>query len=93
MEQEKEERNEEYKWNVFPGMTLRIMFWADSARGGDVKKFKPEMCPAGYNVIKAFTLLELELTCKVHPLFPIFSNLNAHSRLSLGAGMEHVGTW
>ena len=63
--QEKDERNEEYKWNVYPGMVLRMMFWADAARGGDPKKFKEEMCPAGYDEIKAFSLVEMELVCKV----------------------------
>jgi hypothetical protein len=64
-EQEKDERNDEYKWNVYPGMVLRMMFWADAARGGKADKFREEMCPAGHDIIKAFTLLELELTCKV----------------------------
>lgn len=62
---EKDERREDYKWKVYPGMVLRTMFWADAARGGDPKKFKDEMCPAGYDSIKAFSLIELELTCKV----------------------------
>jgi hypothetical protein len=46
-------------------MVLRMMFWADAARGGKADKFREEMCPAGHDIIKAFTLLELELTCKV----------------------------
>ena len=39
-EQEKQQRNEDYKWEIHPGMVLRIMFWADAAKGGDPKKFK-----------------------------------------------------
>ena len=54
-------------------MVLRITFWADSARGGDPKKFKAEMCPEGINEIKAFTLMELELTCKVCFFLYLFS--------------------
>lgn len=68
--QEKDERNEEYKWKVYPGMVLQTMFWADSARGGDPKKLKEEMCPAGYKEIKAFSVIEIELACKVFPAFP-----------------------
>ena len=77
---EKDERNEEYKWSVYPGMVIRMMLWPDSARGGKADKFRAEMCPEGYDVIPPFTLLELELTCKVSsapPPLPILSFFTA----------------
>jgi hypothetical protein len=49
-------------------MPLRTMFWADSARGGKLDRSDKgaSMCsaPEGVEVIKAFTLLEVELVCK-----------------------------
>jgi hypothetical protein len=42
------------------------MFWADSARGGKPSdKGKGIQCTAECDVIKAFTLMEVELVCKV----------------------------
>ncbi len=63
--QEKDERNEEYKWEVHPGMILRTMLWAEPMRGQKTDKFKEDLIAAGHAVIKAFTLMEIELTCKV----------------------------
>ncbi len=49
-------------------MPLRTMFWADSARGGKLDRSDKgtSVCsaPEGVDVIKAFTLLEVELVCK-----------------------------
>ena len=45
-------------------MKFRISFWADAARGGDPKKFREGLCPAGYDVIPAFSLLHMEMACK-----------------------------
>lgn len=46
-------------------MVIRASFWSDAARGGDPKKFRESLCPAGLDVIPAFTLMEVELVCKV----------------------------
>ncbi len=48
-------------------MVIRTMFWADSARGGKPSdKGKGIQCTAtDCDVIKAFTLMEVELVCKV----------------------------
>jgi hypothetical protein len=46
-------------------MVLRMMFWAEPMRGGKVEKFKEDLIAAGHTSIKAFTLMEVELTCKV----------------------------
>ena len=52
---------------IHPGMVIRTMFWADSARGGKPSdKGKGIQCTAtDCDVIKAFTLMEVELVCKV----------------------------
>ncbi len=50
-------------------MVIRASFWSDSARGGDVRKFREALCPAGHTKIPAFSLLEVELVCKVGALF------------------------
>jgi hypothetical protein len=51
---------------IHPGMVISTMFWADSARGGKPSdKGKGIQCTADCNVIKAFTLMEVELVCKV----------------------------
>lgn len=51
---------------IHPGMVIRTMFWADSARGGKPSdKGKGIQCTAECDVIKAFTLMEIELVCKV----------------------------
>ncbi len=53
-------------FQIHPGMVIRTMFWADSARGGKPSdKGKGIQCTADCNVIKAFTLMEVELVCKV----------------------------
>lgn len=54
---------------VHPGMVIRASFWSDAARGGDPKKFREQLCPAGMDVIPAFSVLEVELMCKVCCLF------------------------
>ena len=50
---------------VHPGMVIRASFWSDAARGGDPRKFRKELSPEGYTIIPAFSLLEVELVCKV----------------------------
>jgi hypothetical protein len=51
---------------LVPGMVIRTMFWADSARGGKpTDKGKGVTCTAECDVIKAFSLIEVELVCKV----------------------------
>ena len=53
-------------------MPLRTMFWADSARGGKLDKSdkgKGIVCSADCDVIKAFTIMEAELVCKVKSFF------------------------
>ena len=51
-------------------MVVRASFWSDSARGGDPRKFREALCPAGHTRIPAFSLLEVELVCKVYPFCP-----------------------
>lgn len=56
---------EEFKWRIVPGMSFRITMWADAARGGpDPSKFKAALCPAGHDMVQAFTPLELEIAIK-----------------------------
>ena len=51
-------------------MILRASFWADASRGGpDIKKFREKLCPAGHDVIPPFSLLEVELVCRVRCCF------------------------
>ena len=51
-------------------MVVRASFWSDSARGGDPRKFRKELCPEGRTKIPAFSLLEVELVCKVKSKCP-----------------------
>jgi hypothetical protein len=50
-------------------MVIRSMCWAEPMRGGKVEKYKEDLIAAGHTVIKAFTLLEIEIVCKVLALF------------------------
>ena len=52
-------------FQVYPGKQIRASFWRDSSRGGDVRKYRASLCPAGYEKIPAFSLLEVEIMCKV----------------------------
>ena len=56
-------------------MVLRMMFWAEPMRGGKVDKFKEDLIAAGYTSIKAFTLMEVELTCKVLTVLILYPSL------------------
>ena len=49
-------------------MVLRTMMWAEPVRGAKPEKFKEDLLAAGHTVIKAFTLMEIEVACKVSTL-------------------------
>lgn len=71
---DKDDRNEEYKFKIVPGTILRYSAWSDAARGApDIKKHRQNLCPAGRDVIPAFTLLEVEIMCRVCFLFLLAS--------------------
>jgi hypothetical protein len=40
------------------------MLWQESARGGKADKFKSSMNSDDYSVIPAFTVFEIEMSCK-----------------------------
>jgi hypothetical protein len=40
------------------------MLWQEAARGGKTDKFKSSMNSDDYNVIPAFTVFEIEMSCK-----------------------------
>lgn len=48
------------------GAVLRYSAWADASRGApDSKKYRESLNPEGRDVIPAFSLLEVEVMCRV----------------------------
>jgi hypothetical protein len=62
---DKDERVEDWTWDVVPGMAIRITLWQESARGGKADKFKSSMNSDDHTIIPAFTVFEIEMCCKV----------------------------
>jgi hypothetical protein len=61
---DKDERVDDWSWEVVPGMAIRIMLWQEAARGGKADKFKSSMNSDDHTVIPAFTVFEIEMSCK-----------------------------
>jgi hypothetical protein len=62
---DKDERVDDWAWDVIPGMAVRVQLWQESARGGKPDKFKSSMNSDDHVVIPAFTVFEIEMSCKV----------------------------
>ena len=63
--EKKGERRDDVRWKVSPGMALRASMWAEPVRNALPEKWKTELVASGCTMIKAFTLLEVEIACKV----------------------------
>jgi len=46
-------------------MVMQVGFWADASRGGTPAKYRAQLCPEGYDFIKAFTPVEVQFVVKV----------------------------
>lgn len=53
-------------------MVLRTMMWAEPVRGAKPEKYKEDLIAAGHTVIKAFSLIEIEIACKVGHILIFF---------------------
>jgi hypothetical protein len=78
---DKDERVDDWSWDVVPGMALRVTIWQEAARGGKADKFKSSMNSDDYVVIPAFTVFEIEMTCKVHILNNLWKSIDFASEI------------
>lgn len=46
-------------------MVIRTSLWAEPVRGAKPEEYKEKLVAAGYTVIPAFSLMEVEIACKV----------------------------
>jgi hypothetical protein len=91
---DKDERVEDWSWEIVPGMALRITLWQEAARGGKTDKFKSSMNSDEYDVIPAFTVFEIELGCKVCHTFSVPFCIHLMLFLITAfSGLEPMGAW